>query len=99
MDERWTLAPHWCRWCLGRIVHFGQRYRCANCGAEVTGAQDGIPAAICGCGIQIGEGRLRGRRLFSCAPNPCRTTTAPAEVVIAFGGDGSAPGRAAREAA
>jgi hypothetical protein len=81
-DDFWLLTDHSCRHCLGRVLEGnGDIFRCADCGVEGKGR----PEEICGCGLQVGEGKIAARRLFRCEPNPNRTTACPSEVVIGFG--------------
>lgn len=54
-DAGWTLEPHVCRHCFGRLASRPgpdglTRYECTNCGAAETGA---TPAVLCSCGLQL----------------------------------------------
>jgi hypothetical protein len=80
MTDHWIISDHCCRHCLGRILEREGAFACSGCGAKAVDVN-----AICGCGIVLGEGSLRGRRLFRCTPNPQRSPTCPAEIVIAVG--------------
>jgi hypothetical protein len=91
IDALWLLSDHVCRFCLGRVLEGdGDTFRCADCGVEGKGRPD----EVCGCGLQLGEGRLATRRLFRCAPNPNPSATCRSEIVIAFGDPPQAPARA-----
>lgn len=80
-DWRWNLTDHTCRVCLGRILEAdGALFMCSACEAETSG----VPDAICGCGIRVGESKRDGG--FRCIPNPDRSPRNPSSVVIAFGG-------------
>ena len=59
-------------------------FRCADCGAEASGA----PNAICGCGLLPETLAVRTGHVgatFRCGPNPRRGPASPAEVVVIFG--------------
>ena len=68
VSSGWSLSPHACRTCLGRILEMGDLFRCATCGAEA----EGTPDPICGCGMAS----------HYCGPNPRRGVRSPAEIVI-----------------
>lgn len=63
-DNLWSLEPHVCRSCFGRIASQrtstpGQRlYQCTNCGVEGVGHKAGV---VCGCGIKLRKHRGDGR--------------------------------------
>lgn len=81
-DWRWSLTDHSCKVCLGRILEAeGDLFMCSACEAETSG----VPDAICGCGIRVGESKRDGG--FRCAQNPERSPRNPSAVVIAFGGE------------
>jgi hypothetical protein len=79
-NRPWNLTDHTCRICLGRILETEGLFMCSACEAETSG----VPDAICGCGIRVGESKRDGG--FRCAPNPNRSPSNPSAVVIAFGG-------------
>ena len=78
-DGGFSLTDHACRVCLGRILERDGMFVCAICGAEAQG----VPDAICGCGLRARDVRKTGG--FRCAPNPQPTPANPARVVIMFG--------------
>lgn len=76
----WTLEPHLCRSCGGRLLSRpsirSNDYRCARCGTE---AEASSPEAICFCGIRVGSiGRDAGVR---CTRNPHPTHNVPDEII------------------
>jgi hypothetical protein len=81
----WALTGHCCRKCFGRVlrrpVPTGAVYRCADCGFEAEGADDGGgPAVICGCGALPPGFRTK----LACIPNPNRSDDEfPSEIVLA----------------
>lgn len=79
-ESRWTLAPHVCRVCLGRLLvteHQGRRrWRCSNCGTEAHGA---TATVLCCCGIKLGKAqRDAGIR---CVANPDPRPECMSEIV------------------
>lgn len=82
----WTIEPHVCVACLGRILsrtvqHNGldtpqREYRCSNCG--ITGI--GQARSICCCGAKFNTGRVIGIR---CIENPAKGPASPSEIVAA----------------
>lgn len=70
----WTLEPHVCRSCFGRLVSTPDqasgrtRYLCTNCGAEAVADS---AEAVCACGLQVRTpaGVLVDAGL-RCIPNP-----------------------------
>lgn len=73
----WTLEPHVCRVCFGRIVSrpstkdaHGFVYQCTNCGAENGGRS---PDVLCACGLKL-RNHAPGAPLVDaglrCQPNP-----------------------------
>lgn len=81
-DGRWTLEPHVCRHCFGRLVSApaavgGATYQCSNCGATATGA---APDVLCCCGMTLrrhgpGSGPISAG--LRCQPNPSKTPEFP----------------------
>jgi hypothetical protein len=82
----WTLEPHCCLTCLGRVVSQAivgptgiggplRLYRCSCCGTEAVG---GSAAVICACGF-----RFNGRHHLAirCQANPNKTPESSAEFV------------------
>ncbi|EBJ6658726.1 hypothetical protein D0Q53_20800 [Salmonella enterica] len=85
----WRIEDHICRKCFGRVVSHPDaeqtRYRCTNCGYEVTG--DSV-AAICCCGIKYKKGGRKGSKNVApidagirCIRNPNPTTEFCCEIV------------------
>lgn len=90
----WTLEPHICRKCFGRLVSqpvadpvsAGLRlYVCTNCGAE---AQSAEPAAVCCCGIKIKKAGRNGTKSGSlvdagvrCIENPEPSPMFPSQII------------------
>lgn len=81
MAEHWTLLPHVCRACAGRLLerHIPRTatiIRCADCSAEIRAeiGEDGEPelahTALCACGIETGVSRVRLRCVRNSAPSP-----------------------------
>ena len=83
-EATWTITPHVCSGCFGRILQSGATFRCSGCEAEAADS----PAEICGCGISLGPLALRaglaGSR-FRCGRNPRRGPDSPAQFVVLFG--------------
>ncbi len=75
----WSLVDHGCRVCGSRIL-FGQNvYRCSGCGATAVDRPDDI----CFCGLTvIASPTKESRSLFRCIPNPHRSASNPAEIVV-----------------
>lgn len=78
----WSLTPHCCRACFGRILAretFDRRnvYRCSNCGIEREGKTE---AVSCCCGIKLKTGVDAGIR---CQRNPDPRPEFPSEIVAA----------------
>lgn len=76
----WTLTPHVCRACFGRVVmrvtdDFKRVYRCSNCGIERDGQNE---KTICCCGIKLRHGR---DVMMRCQPNPAPTPECPSEII------------------
>lgn len=70
----WTLEPHVCRSCFGRLVSTPDqasgktRYLCTNCGA---GAVAESADAVCACGMQVrGPTGAPVDAGLRCKPNP-----------------------------
>ena len=82
-EATWTITPHVCRQCFGRILQSGATFRCSGCGAEAADS----PTAICGCGVLVRPIGLRAGRggSFHCGPNPRRGPDSPAQIAILFG--------------
>ena len=76
----WTLVPHVCSECLGRLVQSGRRFMCADCERETAGKPDGI----CGCGLSGKRRGIDGKPLLRCTENPDRTKL-PARYIILYG--------------
>jgi hypothetical protein len=100
MSDTWSWADHACRTCFGRLVKRtapggAPVFECGNC--EVTAK--GTPDGICGCGVLPPPSRFNASAAaaprFRCLPNPERTLTDSAAVVIRWG---SAPGPVGAEA-
>lgn len=84
----WTLEPHVCRHCFGRLVSApalggGHWFLCTNCGARGDGE---TAAALCCCGLVLrspvpgAPGTDAGIR---CQPNPDPTPEFPSLFVAA----------------
>ena len=56
-------------------------YECGTCG--VTAKNE--PRSICGCGMMPKPVRDTGGPRFYCTPNPARSVSSPAAIVIRFG--------------
>ncbi len=70
----WTVTPHACATCLGRVLLSadGDEACCADCGATGRGVTD-----ICACGAAgIGQSRLR------CTPNITGRPMGAPEIVV-----------------
>jgi hypothetical protein len=89
--REWKLAPHVCRYCMGRLVCSGDTFKCSSCGVEAVGVKDGKPVAICGCGMRPSAKSKDGLKSFACGPNPQRSPANPAEIVILFAGGAAKP--------
>lgn len=77
--QAYSLAPHACRHCGGRVLQSGDMFRCGGCGAVAMGS----PSGICGCGLLRSRGSNHAG--FRCVANPARSPQSPAEIVIEFG--------------
>jgi hypothetical protein len=88
-SARWSLVPHVCAACFGRLLvrADGDRmiHHCCECGAESEGEHD----SLCACGSLPPGSRVRLR----CVTNEHRTPDAPNEIVVV-----EAPPSAARVA-
>ncbi len=80
-EDGWRLAPHVCRFCLGRVLERAGTFRCSDCG--VLGGT--APEDICGCGLQVAVPSVRHQSLFRCRPWEVRGSSVSAEAVITFG--------------
>ena len=80
LSGHYILAPHVCRYCLGRVVQNVEvrRFRCSTCGVS---APDYV-ADICGCGIRP---KMGAANRFRCIRNPKIGPSSPLEIVIMFG--------------
>ena len=84
----WTLEPHVCRHCFGRLASTGapdgaRRYHCTNCGAEAVGT---APDALCSCGLKLrnhGPGGGLVDAGLRCQPNPSPSPEFPSLFVAA----------------
>lgn len=79
----WTLEPHVCRHCFGRLVSSGALYACTNCGAEAVGD---APDVLCACGTVIrrhGAGAPPVNAGLRCQPNPSPSPEFPSLFVAA----------------
>lgn len=86
-DALWSLEPHVCGACFGRLVSQpapggGQRYQCTNCGAEARGD---TPAVLCSCGLTLRRPSQASRAdaRIRCQPNPAPTPEFPSVFVAA----------------
>ncbi len=82
-DFQWTLEPHCCRICLGRVAmrktFEGRRiYRCTCCGVEAEGVG---PQAICACGIKLRQHHGKMDSGIRCVANASRTPENMSEFV------------------
>ena len=75
----WSLAPHVCRQCLGRVLEQDGAFLCSNCGLSCKEE----PWGICGCGLRA-RSPIAKRAGFRCVPNPTPSPATPAEIVILF---------------
>lgn len=81
--QGWTLEPHVCRHCFGRLVSQGSRYLCTNCGAEAVGD---APDVLCACGTTLrrhGSAAAPMNAGLRCQPNPAPTPEFPSLFVAA----------------
>lgn len=85
--QTWSLEPHVCRHCFGRLLSqpaAGRtRYVCSNCGAEDLG--DG-PDVLCACGLALRNHGPSGGMLnagLRCQPNPSPSPEFPSLFVAA----------------
>jgi hypothetical protein len=87
-DATWTLEPHVCRHCFGRLASTPGApglvvYACTNCGATATGPTPGV---LCSCGLQL---RRPGAPTgfvdagIRCQPNPAPSSDFPSLFVAA----------------
>lgn len=87
-DDQWSLEPHICKTCFGRIIsqtgEDGKRsYRCTHCGAVAYGTDASV---LCCCGI-MGKPRNRAKSAapvnmgIRCVVNPHPSPDFPAEIV------------------
>lgn len=88
----WSWADHACRTCLSRLVRREAPggvpvFECGTCTVSSKGAPDGI----CGCGVlpppvaaRHAAGAPAGAPAarFRCLPNPARSVTDPASIVV-----------------
>ena len=88
-EAAWTLSPHVCTVCLGRIVQHGRTFRCSSC--ERT--TEGPCTDICGCGLSKRRS-ASGSPVFRCTANPDRAAF-PAAYVIIYGDQVMLPDAAA----
>ena len=85
MSEKWELLPHIHVACGGgRLLSREEAdgtvtVRCANCGEEREGAEDGraVHTSMCFCGLNTGLKRVRLR----CVQNSAVSAEAPDEIV------------------
>lgn len=95
---QWTLHPHICRYCFGRILRAEQEgsplWRCSHCGREETGPD---VSCLCCCGIKYKRGGRKGMKSAApvdagirCITNPMPTPEFPAEIVASEVGHVSA---------
>jgi hypothetical protein len=77
MSDLWRLHDHVCARCLGRVGESDGEFRCTSCGASCTGS----PAGICACGVRL-RGAMKRDAGLRCRPNPARSATSPAEIVV-----------------
>lgn len=81
-DAAWSLEPHVCRHCFGRLasrdVGDGHRvYQCTNCGAEGAGSAADV---LCACGLKLtprGLGKGPVDAGIRCHANPAPTPEFP----------------------
>lgn len=87
-QDTWTLEPHICKKCFGRIVSSEaegkeRNFRCTHCGAVALGRD---AAVLCCCGI-MGKPRNRAKSAapvnmgIRCVVNPHPSPDFPAEIV------------------
>lgn len=83
----WTLEPHVCRHCFGRLLSqpaAGRtRYACSNCGAEAHGD---APDVLCACGLALRNHGPAGGVIdagLRCQPNPAPSPEFPSQFVAA----------------
>lgn len=87
-DAGWTLEPHVCRHCFGRLVSQALpdgdvRYQCTNCGAEAVGLESDV---LCACGTALrkhGSGSAPVSAGLRCQPNPSPSPDFPSLFVAA----------------
>ncbi len=85
---RWSLEPHVCRHCFGRLVSQVRpdgdvRYHCTNCGAEAVGLE---PSVLCACGLALRNHGPAGGVIdanLRCQPNPSPSPEFPSLFVAA----------------
>lgn len=86
--DLWTLEPHICKTCFGRVVSSegegaDRNYRCTHCGAVAYGTDASV---LCCCGI-MGKPRNRAKSAapvnlgIRCVVNPHPSPDFPAEIV------------------
>ena len=87
-DAAWTLEPHVCRECFGRLVSCpgtgGRLYRCTNCDAEAVGA---TAAVLCACGTTVrrhGPGAGHADAGLRCRANPSQSPEFPSAFVAVY---------------
>ncbi len=77
-EQVYTLTPHVCRYCGGRVLQqvsgSSRAVRCAECG--VVGGDE--PDTICCCGVC----RADGEKFLRCIENPDRKPGAMNEIVV-----------------
>jgi hypothetical protein len=87
-DAGWTLEPHVCRHCFGRLASMAEAVVCTNCGATEVGPGVKV-SALCACGVKINRSGLFGSVLVDaglrCQPNPSPTPDFPSVFVAAPG--------------
>jgi hypothetical protein len=89
-DAAWTLEPHVCASCFGRLVSQPAtsdgivRYRCTNCEAEAIGKTS---AVLCACGSEVrrhGPSSGAADLGLRCRPNPSPSPEFPSAFVAVY---------------
>ena len=80
-EDGWRLAPHVCRFCLGRVLERAGTFRCSDC--AILGGM--APEDVCGCGLQVAEPSVRHQGLFRCDIRDVRGSSLSEGFVITFG--------------
>ena len=89
MELMWSLEPHVCKTCFGRIVsrrtneRGDKLYQCSNCGDESEGAD---PSVLCACGACLPrKGGLPIKLGLKCQSNTERGPDFPSLFIATLG--------------